>query len=71
MFMKITQRSPPEGSVSCVELGKSKMEMQDYTLANVQGVWPLVRSQQQTSSLLQILLNLDRAVKLQFFCFQG
>uniref|UniRef100_A0A8C2B8E9 Zgc:163014 n=1 Tax=Cyprinus carpio TaxID=7962 RepID=A0A8C2B8E9_CYPCA len=35
----MTQRSPPEGSVSCAELGKSKMETQENTL--LQGVWPM------------------------------
>ncbi|XP_051725386.1 rab9 effector protein with kelch motifs isoform X1 [Ctenopharyngodon idella] len=37
----ITQRSPPEGSVSCAELGTSKMETRENTLLNVQGVWPM------------------------------
>ncbi|XP_073683054.1 uncharacterized protein [Garra rufa] len=35
----ITQRSPPEGSVSCAELGKGKMETRENTL--LQGVWPM------------------------------
>ncbi|TRY58358.1 hypothetical protein DNTS_034202 [Danionella cerebrum] len=38
----ITQRSPPEGSVSCAELGKSKMESQDNTLLN--SVWSMEKS---------------------------
>ncbi|KAG1935865.1 acyl-CoA-binding domain-containing protein [Pimephales promelas] len=35
----ITQRSPPEGSVSCAE--KSKMETRENALLSVQGVWPM------------------------------
>lgn len=42
VFVKITQRSAPEGSVSCAELGKSPMETQENTLLH--GVWPMVRS---------------------------
>lgn len=44
----ITQRSPPEGSMSCADLGKSKVETQDYTLPNVQGVWPLDKTPRRT-----------------------
>ncbi|XP_056623714.1 rab9 effector protein with kelch motifs [Triplophysa dalaica] len=44
----ITQRSPPEGSVSCVELEKSKVEMQDYTRTNVQGLWPMDKTPRRT-----------------------
>lgn len=37
----ITQISPPEGSVVCAELGKIRMETQENSLLNVQGVWPM------------------------------
>ncbi|XP_067311161.1 rab9 effector protein with kelch motifs isoform X2 [Pseudorasbora parva] len=37
----ITQRSPPEGSVGCVELGENRMETRENSLPNVQGVWPM------------------------------
>ncbi|XP_056101474.1 rab9 effector protein with kelch motifs isoform X1 [Rhinichthys klamathensis goyatoka] len=37
----ITQRSPPEGSVSCAELGQSKTETRENALLSVQGVWPM------------------------------
>lgn len=47
--MKITQRSAPEGSASCADLGKSKMEARENTLLHVQGVWPMVRKESSTS----------------------
>lgn len=37
----ISQRSPPEGSVSCADLAKSRMETQENALLHVQGVWPM------------------------------
>ncbi|XP_073725628.1 kelch domain-containing protein 2-like [Misgurnus anguillicaudatus] len=44
----ITQRSPPEGSVSGAEMEKGKVDMQDSTLSNIHGVWPLDKTPRRT-----------------------